>query len=205
MTETIPQQSHDTREGWLNAGMRLLDTGFFKPNKLTLPKKLQVSCGFTKSRKDQAIGQCWDPKVSADGTTHMFICPTQADPVRVLDILLHEMIHASVGIEAGHKKPFRDVVKTFGLKGKVTATYAEPGTECHTKLAEIAKALGRYPHAPMRKVEAEKKSKGGSGWVRLMSINDEGYKVVISPKVLEASGFPVDPWGDEMVLVEAGE
>lgn len=189
--------NHDTREGWLVAAIRLLDREFFDGRGYTLPKKLQCSCGFPRGHA-KAIGQCWDPKVSADGTTHMFICPTQAEPIRVLDILLHELIHAAVGVEVGHKGAFRELAREFGLEGKMTATYAAEGSELWLTLSRIATELGPYPHAPMVKT----KRAGGSGWVRLQSPEVPGYRVAISPRMIERYGYPQDPWGNEMEPVQ---
>lgn len=194
---------HATREGWLMAAVALLDKEFFHGRGYSLPEKIQCSCGFPRGHA-KAIGQCWDPKVSADKTTHLFICPTQADPIRVLDILLHELIHASVGVEVGHKGVFKKLVKEFGLAGKMTATYAEEGSEVWLKLSSISTALGKYPHAPMQKRD-KKKGSGGSGWVRLVSTENEKFKVVISPKMIAEFGMPQDPWGKEMVAVDGGE
>jgi hypothetical protein len=202
-TTELTRTTHTTREGWLLDAVALIDKAFFDDAGYTMPKKLAVSCGIPYG-KASAIGQCWDPKVAADGTTHMFICPSMDEPVRVLDILLHEMIHAAVGIEEGHKGAFRKLVKEFGLMGKVTATYAEPGSECHRRLARIATELGPYPHKAMVKRTNKKEGKGGSGWIRLVSPQEEGYKLVISPKMIEEFGLPYDPWGNEMEPVQKG-
>lgn len=195
--------THETRETWLKAAMDHLNDTFFKPADLPLPEKLFVSIGWAKNAgKGNAIGQCFPPAWSGDEkAVNMFICPRLGDPVEVLATLLHEMVHAAVGCEHGHKAPFKRVIKQFGLAGKATATYAEPGTDCHDKLLGISGTLGPYPHVLM---VARKKSKRGSmgGWVRLMSTNEETYKVLVSPKMLEEHGYPVDPWGDEMVPVE---
>ncbi|HNQ98372.1 MAG TPA: hypothetical protein PKN52_00150 [Trueperaceae bacterium] len=187
-------KSHDTREGWLRDALGQLDATFFRERGYTLPEKIQVSCGFPKGHAT-AIGQCFDPEVAADGAVHIFICPTQAEPIRILDILLHELIHAAVGIKEGHKGLFRKLAKEFGLAGKMTSTYAEAGSELHKTLEVMAGRLGAYPHAPMRK---PRKQKGGSGWIRLKSPENERYTVVISPKALDEHGFPMDPWGNEM-------
>ena len=47
------------------------------------------------------------------------------DPSRVLDVLLHEMIHAIVP-KADHRVEFRVLAKRVGLTGKMTATVAGP-------------------------------------------------------------------------------
>lgn len=191
---------HINREAWLQAAMTELDKAFFAENGYKLPERLEVSVGFARGSK-KAIGICFDPVHSVEQATQMWVCPTQDEPTRVLDILLHEMIHASVGCEEGHKGLFRKLAKEFGLEGKMTATYVTEGTELHKRLASIATTLGPYPHKKMV-LKPKEKGKGGSGWIRLVSPNDETYKVVISPKVLEEHGAPTDPWGDLMEQVE---
>jgi hypothetical protein len=190
---------HKTREQWLAAASKLLDRHFFDANGYTLPK-YRVSVGFARGSK-KAIGQCWTNSVSKDGTHEIFICPTLGDKAeRVLDVLLHELIHACVGIEHGHKKPFRKLVKEFGLEGKMTATYVTENTELWHKLCVLRDRLGEYPHAPMN--PGDKKSLRLKKWFRFKSINEETYKCVIQMDRVEEFGAPVDPWGDQMELCE---
>lgn len=202
----MASEIHKTREEWLTAASYALGEQFFPlEDGAKLPKKMACSCGFPWRSKD-AIGQCFSPEASSDGTTHMFVCPTQDDPVRVLDILLHELGHAALGVEEKHGKKFRAFVKAVGLTGKPTATVAEPGTELHATLVRIARALGPYPHkAVVKTVKGKEKKKGNGGWVRMYSVNEEDYKITISPKQLEESGPPLDPWGDKMVRVDGEE
>lgn len=193
---------HTTREAWLMAGIELLNKEFFDGHGYKLPKKLACSCGFPKAARGQAIGQCWPVETSADGTTNMFICPTQDNPIRVLDILLHELIHAQVGCAAGHKGPFKKLALEFGLEGKMTATYATEGTELWKKLSHISEQLGPYPHTKMTPM-LKKRTRGSmGGWVRFKSTTEEDYRVLVSPKMLEEHGAPRDPWGEEMEPVE---
>lgn len=187
---------HATRESWLVEGIKQLGQDFFSENGYELPENLRVSCGFPKSTNCKAIGQCWDKTASKDETYEMFICPTQEEPVDVLAILLHELIHASVGIEAGHTGPFRKLAKEFGLAGKMTSTFAEEATELHLTLGKISKKLGHYPHAAMQKKRAAVKP---TNWVRYMSEAVESFRVVANIKQVEEHGAPRDPWGDEMV------
>ena len=195
---------HDTREGWLKAAVGLLDDEFIKTSKegLKLPKTLLVTCGFTRGGSKRAIGMHWNADFSSDGKTpHIAICPTLDKPVRVLDVLLHELIHAShkecQGTKA-HGKKFRAVMREFGLAGKPTATVCEPGSELEKRLKAIVQTLGIFPHVALKPREGGT-GKGGGGWVRLVSVNEDSFKVVVSPKALEEHGLPKDPWGDEMV------
>lgn len=201
------------RETWLEGAMAALHQEFFTENGYELPEKLQVSCGFPY-KSSRAIGQCWSPSASADETTQMFISPTESDPVSVINVLLHEMIHACVGTNLGHKGPFRKLAKEFGLSGKMTATHAEEGSELFMKMKIIIERLGAYPHAAMNKRDSgggggggEPEGEaggsggagGGSGWVRLVSVSEKTYTLMISPRKLEEFGYPVDPWGEELV------
>ena len=186
-----------TREGWLTEAMKQLNKEVFKPLGYDLPKSMQVSVGFP-FRSSKAIGQCFGNQCSADGTNQMFICPTQHEPVSVLATLAHEMIHASDNCESGHRGHFRKVAKEIGLAGKMTATYAEEGSELHETLLKIASRLGDYPHAAMSKSSLGGKSKQ-SKWIRMKSVNEDTYTLVISANHLDNFGYPIDPWGDEMV------
>jgi len=191
-------KKHFNREAWLVAATGALEEKYFKGNGYKLPKDVRVSCGFPRASA-MAIGQCWDPKVSDDGTYEIFICPTQAAPIRVLDILLHELIHAAVGTEEGHKGKFRQLAKEFGLAGKMTATFAEDGSELHAELASLATQLGHYPHAAMTK---KKKPTKPNKWVRYVSKTETTYRVVINEDRVEEWGIPCDFNGEEMELVE---
>lgn len=191
--------SHTTREGWLVEAIGLLDKEFFTSRGHKVPAKLQAACGWPKASR-RAIGQCWSPQSSADETTQMYISPTVDGPVKVLDVLLHEMVHAVVGCEHGHKGPFRKLAKEIGFSGKMTATYAEEGSALEALLVGMADSLGPYPHAAMTKKDSARAYP--YKWVRLMSINDNSYTLSMSPRHLEKSGRPADPWGDEMVDFE---
>lgn len=181
-------------EEWLAAAVAAMRP-WFEELKLPLPSQIVASRGFLKFSKSNAIGQCWDPKASIRGANEIFICPRMEDPVQILSVLLHELCHAAVGVEHQHKKPFREAVRRFGLAGKPTATYAEEGSEIHAKLTQLAESLGPYPGAPMR---LARKPKSGDSYMRLVSVNDESYKVNIKKSLYEEFGAPTDPWGDEM-------
>lgn len=193
---------HKTRESWLVGGMAALDKAFFKGNGYELPA-VRASVGWPRSKSGNAIGQCWDSKSSADETHEMFICPTQAEPTRVLDILLHEMIHACVGIKEGHKGLFRKLALEFGLEGKMTATVVTPGTPLHLRLCAIAEKLGPYPHAAMlKKVDGRTKT-GIRKQLNLRSVTPglEEYRVTVLTRFIEEFGYPKDPVGVEMEAV----
>lgn len=103
--------THDNRESWLNAvaaGMAPLFEALDAP----LPARVRVAIGFTSAgAKGKAIGECWDNRLSADGHFEIFIRPDLAHaphamPTQIAAILAHELVHAAVGIPAGHGKAF---------------------------------------------------------------------------------------------------
>jgi len=120
----------------------------FKAAGAPLPDAFHVSVGFGKGSYAESsiiIGQCWARVCSPDdGLNHIFIGPMVDDPARVLDILIHELIHAWDDCQNGHSGPFKDVALELGLTGHMTATVAS--TELAAKLATMAGKLGAYPH-----------------------------------------------------------
>src|SRR5690349_21884778 len=88
------------REAWLQRASdhllgRVLEAGGEKPS------KLRVSCGWpskkalpTASSASRTLGQAWASEASEDKAREIFISPALAEECRVLDVLLHELIHA---------------------------------------------------------------------------------------------------------------
>lgn len=187
--------AHATREGWLAAGAEMLAERVFAGD----APPVRCSCGFARGSK-KAVGQCFGPENSADGSFNLFVCPTVDEPVRVLDILAHEMVHAVVGTEAKHRGPFRELALKIGLEGKMTATRAGP--ELRATLEGIAEDLGSYPHAAVVPTEKEKVAR--KKWPKYRSARDPEYRLDIAPAHVERCGAPRDPWGEEM-LPEADE
>jgi hypothetical protein len=146
----------ETREQWLQAaleGVRPL----FKSAGYTIPKKIRVSCGYPATGgtrlKNKRIGECHPADNSADHSFEIFIHPQQADPILpdgsgVLETLVHEIGHATVGLEHGHKAPFARFCKAVGLDGKPTATQASENLI--KQLQEVETNLGPYPHAALQ-------------------------------------------------------
>ena len=112
-----------------------------------------VSVGFPKGGRGgkggTRVGECSDKTVSGDKErAHIFIIPTLPDKVEILHILLHEMIHASVGTACGHRKEFRKVAVELGLKPPMTAT--TPSEPLKLVLEGLAEELGEYPHPGLK-------------------------------------------------------
>ena len=61
-----------------------------------------------------------------------------------LDVLAHELVHAAVGVQHGHKAPFKRVAVAIGLTGKMTIHNRRSGAQA--KLEKIYAMLGDFPY-----------------------------------------------------------
>lgn len=186
----------DNRESWLNRvaiGMAPLFDALDTP----LPDRVRVAIGFTSAgRKSKAIGECWDNRRSADGHFEIFIRPDLAHapdamPAQIAAILAHELVHAAVGIAAGHGKAFKRIALGLGLVGPMRAT--TPGDTFLAAVAPILVAAGPLPHARLDtggQTTAPKKQA-----VRMLKCECQacGYTVRTARKWLETAGAPLCP------------
>lgn len=138
---------YQTREDWLNAFIDAARPVFAAAN-APLPINLRVAIGFTsRGMKGSRIGECWSSDASEDGHYEIFIKPTLDNSARICDVLTHELIHAAVGIPAGHGPAFKRVALALGLKGKPTATYG--GEDWYRWSIPLIEALGPFPYGAL--------------------------------------------------------
>lgn len=137
----------DTREEWLNAFIDA-SRGKFESANAPLPVNVRVAVGFTsKGFKGTRIGECWSDSASEDGHYEIFIKPTLDNVARICDVLTHELVHAAVGIAAGHGPAFKRVATALGLDGPMTATHAS--ATWFAWAAPIIEALGPMPYGAL--------------------------------------------------------
>ena len=161
---------HKNRETYLEAAIVEMRP-MFKANKAPLPKKIKVTCGWPSKSAGRSskrrIGECWDKSASADKTTINIIISMVIDnPLEALDVLAHELVHATVGNEHGHRGPFKTLARAIGLEGKLTATTAGPELEKHLK--GIVKTLGKYPHS---KIDFDARKKQSTRMIKVQCEN----------------------------------
>jgi hypothetical protein len=136
-----------TREAWLMRAADALREQLFPPERQ--PPRVWISVGFPKGHRGRgrAIGQCWDGALSGDGAPHIFIHPALVDPVAVLAVLAHELVHATVGCEAKHRGPFPELCKRIGLVKPWTAT--SPDEPTLLALTALSRDLGPFEHSAL--------------------------------------------------------
>lgn len=140
-SETIDVTS-DLTGGWLYRAMRELAPLCRQVGAPVDISKLSASVGY--GSHGRSLGMCRPP--------HLFVKPTETDPVRVLASLAHGMIHAGTNTTS-HPGPFTRSARSMGLIGGGPHHrqwgMAEAGPELIEALTEIASELGPYPHKPI--------------------------------------------------------
>ena len=140
-------QDHATREGWLNHLAGQLAPMFAEVG-APLPGRVRIAIAFPSTGgRGKRVGECWDKAASTDSTFEILIRPDIAEPEAVCAILAHELVHAAVGIPAGHGPKFRRVALAIGLEGKMKSTTAGP--RFTAAVAPILAAAGPLPHASL--------------------------------------------------------
>jgi len=189
-----------TREQWLNDFSKRYAKEFAKHGHPLPPHR--ISCGWPSkgamSKKRRSVGECWDKKASAHNVYEIFISPFLQEPIDVASTLLHELIHAAVGNECGHKGAFKRLALALGLEGPMRST--EPGKLLEERLNTLCKKIGDYPHASIDKTTAKKQ---GTRMIKLECVGC-GYVVRTTQKWIEV-GIPNCCCGEYFTVVIAGE
>jgi len=167
---------------------------------------VRCSCSFAYRGGRSVIGQCFPGSMAADGVPQIKISPVIDDPVEVLAVLVHELIHACRP-DARHGAVFREIALGVGLTGPMRSTTAGPALI--RRLGAIASALGPYPHAA---IDLDK----GSRTVDEPRVADEpppqigrlikvacpecGYPARVTRVWLARLGPPICPCGPAMLI-----
>jgi len=185
------------RETWLRRAVEIMAPYVAERAGIDVPAGLWVSVGFpvTGARsgsRNQRIGECH--YATTDGVPAVFIHPELADGGRVLDVLLHEAIHAALPVGTGHGTPFTRAVRACGLAGKPTATVVDEGSELADTIETWLATLGEYPHAAVSTANRKKQT------TRMLKVfcPDDGYTVRTTRTWLESMGTPSCPCGTVM-------
>jgi hypothetical protein len=189
-----------TREEWLVAAVEALVPIFDYAGQMLPDVRVSVGWPGGNGRKNSVIGQCWSTKVAADKVSQIFISPVLDEAVRVLDVLVHELIHAIDDCESGHKGRFAKIAKAVGLTGKMTATVA--GDDLKAKLEAIAEELGEYPHAAIVSGAqgADGPKKQTTRQLKVECAEGSGYKARITRQWLDDFGAPICPCHEERMI-----
>ena len=185
-TGAIMSAQYTTRETWLNRF-----TDFQRPcfgmYGHPIPEKLRIACGWPVGNVKQILGQCWSPEVSEDGTVEIFVNPMISNPRNIAEVVVHELCHAAVGVQYGHKGPFKRLAKSVGLGGPMRNTYA--GRE----LTERPTPERRETRQDVAREILEKINKLTEA---MQGIPDEGWDEVLGKG---AGEFFDEPWAEAIL------
>lgn len=176
-----------TREEWLGVAAQEM-APHFEAHGFKLPAKLRYSCSWPYGSRGskKILGQCVAPDKSQDGSTEIYVVPTVDKPELALGILIHELVHAAVGVRHGHKRPFAAACTKLGLVGK--PAQALPGPALQGEIKRVLEAVGDYPHAA---VSLDGRAKQSTRMIKAVC-PQTGYTVRLSRK-WAAVGLPISP------------
>src|SRR5690606_34666335 len=108
VSQSTPKEATMNREQWLTEATERLRPLFTEAG-LSVPE-IRVSVGWPSkgaaSNKNRTIGPCWYGECAEGGLPQVFISPVRSEPVDVLGTLVHEMLHAALPTDTGHKGAF---------------------------------------------------------------------------------------------------
>lgn len=155
MTTLENTSTNGNREVWLNLITNKYIRPLFASKGYTIPDNVRLSCSLSSSgihtkahQKRHTLGECYPASMSSDNTIEIMIVPNLADSVRVVDVLIHELCHATVGNKEGHNKVFGACAYAVGLEGKLTSTKASEALA--DTIRQWIAVEGDYPHATLK-------------------------------------------------------
>lgn len=188
--------AYESREAWLKAATDELCPLFANAG-AELPIRIRFAIAFPSTgRRGKRIGECWDQSASGDGHFEIFIRADYADPNEVLAILVHELVHSAVGLEAKHGKAFKRLALAVGLTGPMRSTVA--GARLLNRLTQISKDLGPLPHAKLGWGLSNRPPKQDTRMLKVECATC-GYVCRVARKWLDEVGLPLCPEHGVMV------
>jgi hypothetical protein len=173
------------RQQWLEQCVAALRDKF-AANNYAVPEHVRVSIGWPKrSASCGAIGECWSTAASSDHHNELFISPELTDGAVIVSVLAHEVVHATVGVDAGHGKAFRHCALAIGLQGPMRSTSAGPEFTAWT--TALFERIGPYPAGYL----TDRPKQGTRGIKCECAVC--GYLARISRKWLDSVGPPICP------------
>lgn len=125
-----------TRADWLAlAAERLIPL----INRRRWPAEIRIISGPMRVVAPSSVGEAW----IEDDIGHITVSDTIDDPFEALEVLLHELVHLTVGPRHSHSYRFRRVYHRLGFIGR--ATEARAGLDLACTLACLLLVLPDYP------------------------------------------------------------
>ena len=139
-----------TREDWLLDAFEALRGWFDERAGVKLPQMVRLSAGFgygAVAENKVILGQTWATWKAKDKINQVFVSPAVADPVEILAILVHEIVHVVDDCVHKHGKEFKKIATAVGLTKKMTEVHVTDELADFLKILVIE--LGDYPHTAL--------------------------------------------------------
>ncbi len=94
----------------------------------------------------------------------IFVSPCIGKALDAAGVLAHELCHAALPANAGHKKPFIQLGEAIGLEGNPREML--PGAALRAKLSKLINEVGPFPHATLDLTKMPKKS-SRKRWIKI--------------------------------------
>jgi len=187
--------THPNRESWLQAAINELRLDFERLG-YALPDKIRSAIAFTSTgKRGHMPGEVWHPESSDDQHFEVIIRADIADPVDVLGVLVHELIHTLLPPAVKHGKQFRNIAHRIGLEGQMRHTRPTPILK--ERLQKLAVSLGALPHAKLNFINGSDVAKKQATRHLKAECDADGcgYRVQISAKWARAAlpNCPMNP------------
>jgi hypothetical protein len=136
-------------EEWLDHAVSALRSYFAQFGHLV--PIVEVSCGhgidgYSPKRKVNTDGICLSKRYSKAHINQIYISPKYTEPLDVLNILAHELIHAVDDCFSMHGPTFKEIALDLGMTDSGDLFY-DGNDKILEIFSRIALPLGRYPRA----------------------------------------------------------
>jgi hypothetical protein len=141
---------HRFAEVWLDQAVEYFKPIFMKGGYQIPPIALSVGFaddGYKPHRKSNTAAICYAKQCSAEGINQIIITPLRTEPLDIIWLLCHELIHAVDDCVHGHGAVFHEIAYSVGYWPCKKSTMKEM-IQFEELSIDIASKLGRYPRAP---------------------------------------------------------
>jgi hypothetical protein len=142
------RNEHQNAETWFLAAIDAVRPWFKEIEtedvKYDIPSPVNVDHSFTEhGTRKGPTGSFWSGATMSNGVPKVIIRSNTADPFKLLEALMHQLVHAVVGPEHKHGMPFKACALPLGLVGPMSHSTA--GVRLTARLKTLEEDLGPFP------------------------------------------------------------
>jgi hypothetical protein len=150
LSNSMLEVKHRYAEVWLDNAVELYRPVFAAGGYEIPPVLVSVGFadnGYRSGRKKNAIAICYSREFSEDGVNQIIMTPLRTEPLDLLWLLGHELIHAVDNCVHGHGEVFDEIARMVGYWPHKNATLND-AKRFDGMVESMVEQLGRYPRSP---------------------------------------------------------